>query len=210
MALKSIKNIIFDMGGVLLNINRVRCVDEFKKLGIHNANETVSAYTNSGIFHEIEAGTVTPETFYDKLRDIAGSHISNELLCNAWLSMIEDVPQHRLNLLAELQPRFNLYLLSNTNAIHYPAFDQQFIHPNGHIGLNQFFKHQFLSHQLHLSKPDPKIYEIVLSVAGISADETLFIDDGIKNIETAKALGFKTLHIEHSDEVAEKIISVLV
>ena len=69
---------------------------------------------------------ITPETFYDKLRDIAGSHISNELLCNAWLSMIEDVPQHRLNLLAELQPRFNLYLLSNTNAIHYPAFDQQF------------------------------------------------------------------------------------
>jgi glucose-1-phosphatase len=186
-----IPNIIFDLGGVLLNINYHKTLQAFKDLGYTDFEEMYTQYTADALFKDLETGKVSEDDFYKKLMK-GKDHITRPQVTFAWNNMLLDFRTESLEFLKELSKDHKLYLLSNTNGIHLPAFEQLLKMQTGLDSLDQLFTKAYYSHKAGLRKPEKDIFEFVLKDAGIKAEETLFIDDSWNNIETAKAMGFKT------------------
>ena len=191
-SLKNIKNIVFDLGGVIITLDRDKAVKSFLNAGLKNAEELLSAYHQKGIFLALEEGKLSQEEFYDAVREEAGTFISNETIDNGWMAFLKEIPENKLTLLEELRRKgYKLYLLSNTNPIimswaHTPAFS-----PQGKR-IDEFFDKLYLSYQIGYTKPDTEIFRFMFNDSGMIPSETLFIDDGIANIEAGKKLGMKT------------------
>lgn len=186
-----IRNIIFDFGGVLINLDKPRCVEALGKLGFKQAGELINSYYQQGIFEKMELGLITPEEFCSGIRKISGSKASDKEIFDAWNLLLADIPTYRLQALLELRKHYMVYLLSNTNKVHWDYSCENQFHYRG-FDVNDYFEDMFLSFQLHETKPSPKIFEEVLAQTGILPNETLFIDDAAPNCETARKLGFKT------------------
>lgn len=190
--MKGIKNIIFDLGGVLLDIDTGKTNDAFEKLGVPDFKNNYSLYKASPLFDNLEKGKVSEPEFYDGIRQISKLPLPDEDIRDAWNALILDFRMHSLQHLDMLKSRYSLYLLSNTNSIHYTAFHRSFNEKSGGKNFDDYFTKAYYSHRLGMRKPDPEIYDLVLSDAGIVAGETVFIDDLLKNIEAAAALGIHT------------------
>ncbi len=198
------KNIIFDLGGVLLNINYHKTLQAFKDLGYTNFDEMYSQYTADALFEDLETGKVSADDFYNKLLKGKEAHITKQQLAHAWNNMLLDFRTSSLQFLKELSKEFQIFLLSNTNEIHLAAFDEILKEQTGLQSIDGFFKKAYYSHRVNLRKPNKNIFEFVLQDAGITAEETLFIDDSWNNIETAAAMGFKT-HLLLPGETIEQL-----
>lgn len=186
------KNILLDLGGVLLNINYHKTLQAFKDLGFHDFEAMYSQYTADALFENLETGKVSEDDFYKKIMQGKEQHITRPQVAFAWNNMLLDFREESLEFLKELSKKYSLYLLSNTNEIHLNAFEQILKMQTGLESLDQFFTKAYYSQKVGLRKPNADIFEFVLADAGISAEETLFVDDSWNNIEAAKALGFKT------------------
>ncbi|MDR2690804.1 MAG: HAD family phosphatase [Dysgonamonadaceae bacterium] len=189
--LTGIKNIVFDLGGVIITLERAEAVRRFREAGLKNAEELLDAYHQKGIFLKLEEGKLTKEEFYDALREEAGRDIPAEVIDNAWMGFLKEVPEYKLEMLETLRKNYKIYLLSNTNPVimdwaKSPAFSSQ------RKSINCFFDKIYASYQIGCTKPAPEIFAFMLADAGIVPSETLFIDDGIANIEMGKKLGMKT------------------
>jgi putative hydrolase of the HAD superfamily len=182
--MSSIHNIIFDFGGVLINLNKKRCVENFKKLGIDVEN-IIGIMHNKGIFEDLEKGKISTEEFRNGLRAMTSQKVSDEELDLAWLSILEDIPQYKLDMLLDLRRKHRLYLLSNTNPIHWEYAKKNIFERNG-LKLKDYFDECFLSYEIGLTKPDSDIFEYVINEAQIFARETLFIDDSELNTDAAR------------------------
>ncbi len=188
-----LKNIIFDLGGVLLNIDYYLTEQAFKELGYHNFTAMYSQFTADEIFGNLETGKITPQEFYTKMQGLVKESITEKQIQWAWNKMLLTWRQNSIGFLQKLSLKYNLYLLSNTNAIHLSAFNDIFYNATGNNqGIDFLFKKAYYSHKINLRKPNKDIFDFVVKDAGIKPIETLFIDDSYNNIETAKKMKFKT------------------
>jgi putative hydrolase of the HAD superfamily len=192
MDLKGIKNIVFDLGGVIVTLDRPEAVRRFKEAGLENAGELLDAYHQKGIFLALEEGRLSKEEFYDAVSKEAGRFISSEAIDYGWLGFLKEVPPAKLKMLEDLKARgYRLYLLSNTNPIimswaYTPAFSKE------GKSIEEYFDRLYLSYQIGYTKPAPEIYDFLIKDSGIVPSKSLFIDDGIANIEQGKKAGMKT------------------
>ncbi|MDR0682197.1 MAG: HAD family phosphatase [Dysgonamonadaceae bacterium] len=192
MDLTGIRNIVFDLGGVLITLDREKAVRRFKEAGLENAEKLLDPYHQKGIFLELEEGKLSQEEFYEALRKEAGKYISNEAIDSGWFGFLKEVPEYKLDMLEDLRERgYRLYLLSNTNPIVMDwALSSAFSSKGKSLDL--YFDKLYLSYQIGCTKPAAKIFEEVFKDSEIIPAETLFIDDGSANIEMGKKLGMKT------------------
>ncbi len=187
-----IKNVIFDFGGVLLNLDFKRSFAAFKALGFDDFEDKFSQYTAAPIFQELEKGLIAAPAFYEGLRELLGKPIPDAQLEHAWNAMMLDYRKPSLDFLVPLGSKYNLFLLSNTNQIHYDHFSKTLKEETAYPSLESFFKKAYYSHDIKRRKPDADTYAFVLKDAGIEASETLFVDDSFPNLPTAQELGIQT------------------
>lgn len=197
-----IKNIVFDFGGVLVNLNKQRTIDRFQQLGC-NVQGAIRDYVQQGPFARLELGLIGIEEFYNEIRMLCtkerDKRITSTQIAEAWNNMLVDVPQRRLQALLKLRKRYRLFLLSNTNCIHWDFSCKEFFQSNEH-SVNDYFEGIYLSYELGLMKPDVTIFKILLEQEGLIAPETLFIDDSPANCEAAALLGLHTFCPKEADD----------
>jgi FMN phosphatase YigB (HAD superfamily) len=199
MNLNGIKNIVFDLGGVILDIDYNLTVKAFEDLGIPNFKEQYSKMSQSNLFDNIETGKISPDEFRNLIREVAKKTISDAEIDAAWNALILHLPQHRIEILKNLHVNYRLFLLSNTNKIHYDDYSEVIKRENGIEGLEPLFEKTYLSHEMGLRKPDPEIFQVVLNENNLVPKETLFIDDSPQHIASAKTLGIVAYHLENED-----------
>ncbi|MDR1347891.1 MAG: HAD family phosphatase [Prevotellaceae bacterium] len=188
---KDIRNIIFDLGGVIIDVDYHKTENAFKGLGISDFDKIFSQAKQSRIADKLEVGDISPAEFRESLRKLCGFNISDITIDNAWNAMILDFPCDRIDILDKLRLNYRIFLLSNTNQIH---IDYCMKNPKFEIIKSKFEK-VYLSHEIHMRKPNAEIYEFVLNDAHLQASQTLFIDDTVKNIEGAKLAGLNAFHL---------------
>ena len=193
MANSVIKNIIFDLGGVILNIDTQLTLNAFINLGLNNPFEEKN--TTIELFYNLEKGISSPGAFHDNFRKLTGLNTPDDEIDAAWTAMILDIPADRIKYIEELKRKYRIFLLSNTNEIHrlkfHRAFEEDFGYP-----FDQVFERNHYSHEMGLRKPDPGIYLKVLTENNLIAAETLFIDDVEENVIASESVGINGLHIQ--------------
>ena len=202
--MQQIKNIIFDLGGVLLNIDYNKTSAAFQQLGFENFNELYSQFKANELFENLETGKISDELFYRELQKYAAQKVDQKDIYIAWNAMLLDFRIESLDFLASIKNKYRLFLLSNTNIIHLTAFKEILQKETGKPSLDEYFIKSYYSHEIKLRKPYKDIYEFILKDGNMKAAETLFIDDSINNIEAAKELGIKT-HLLLPEERIEKL-----
>jgi len=188
-----IKNIIFDLGGVVLTLSPEEAVRRFEELGVKDAATKLNSYTQTGIFGDLEVGKITPEEFRLSLSEMVGHEVSNQDCFYAWHGYVKELPDRNKVVLRQLRKEgYRLILLSNTNPfmmswVNSPAFDGE-----GH-SIEEYMDACYLSYQLKVMKPDMAFFDQVLMSERITPSETLFVDDGPRNVAAASQLGIHTL-----------------
>lgn len=190
------KNIIFDLGGVLLDIDYNRTREAFQDLGVDNFEELYSQASADELFQRLEKGTISVPEFYERLKESIGNHHSENEINRAWNAMLLDFREESLAYLDTLKPKANLLLLSNTNSIHLDEFYKIYHSKPRKHAFDKYFHHCIFSFETGTRKPDAECYEWVFEHAGIKPSETIFIDDSVQNIEAAKELGVKSILLE--------------
>ncbi|MCD8281957.1 MAG: HAD family phosphatase [Prevotella sp.] len=191
---RDIKNIIFDMGGVLVPLAPERCIASFCRLGAVRTADYVRECRTEDMFLDIETGAMTTAAFCASVRRLDNIDAADNDITAAWNDLLLPSGSIRRGALECLRERgFRLFILSNTCEIHWLRASSELIPAEGkHIA--DYFERAFLSYELHCRKPAPEIYSAVLELAGIRADETLFIDDNPLNLSAAATLGLRTFH----------------
>ena len=196
-----INAIIFDLGGVLLDINYWLTIEAFNNLGCSDFESIYTQQKQSQLFDDFETGKVSSETFRKSLQKQMQFSISNVEFDNAWNKMLLQLPEQRIELLEKLNKKFSLFLLSNTNEIHIKAFKKIISSSIGYERFENCFKKVYFSSEIGNRKPNASCFEMVLSENKLSAAKTLFIDDSIQHVEGAYKIGIKTLLIESGEEL---------
>jgi len=198
---KSIKNIIFDFGGVIIPIDPMAFAGGLINLGCNDVLGLHETLLKEDVYTRFEKGEMSPEGFRMMLRKGLSQSVSDEKLDQAWNLIIGEIPSHRVKFLEGLKAKYRTFLLSNTNKIHYDHYQRKFRKTYGYPSLDSLFEKAYYSFQLKLYKPDPAIFEFVLNDKGLNPAETLFIDDFQANIEAAKILGLQVIHLVDGMEV---------
>lgn len=196
MELTQIKNIIFDLGGVIINLDINRSIEALQKLCKANCQIAYSQREQSQLFDMLETGISSPEQFRAGLRAAYGITASDEEIDAAWNAMLLDIPQERIDLLLELGKKYRIFLLSNTNAIHQKRFNEIVAHSFTIPSLDSLFEQAYYSHLIGMRKPDTLVFEGIIAMNKLKKQETLFIDDSIQHIESAQKVGLQTLYLQ--------------
>ena len=185
-----IKNIIFDWGGVLIHLDKRRCTEAFSQLGIAVDDELTNPYGQRSDLMDFEKGLMTVSEFHDTVRRVYGVQLTDEQIDKAWNALLLDIPNYKLDKLLELKQHYHLYLLSNTNALHWEEGRKRFDYKG--YKAEDFFDQIFLSNEIHELKPSSEAFLEVVRLASIKPEETLFVDDLQASCDAAAALGFHT------------------
>lgn len=188
----AIKNIIFDLGGVLLNIDFNRTARAFKALGVNNFETLYSKETADRLFESLEKGHISDAEFYSAMQHYCDPGTTHKQIQDAWNAILIDFRKESIAHLSLLKERYNIYLLSNTNEIHHAAFTGIFRSQIEGNAFDDRFTKAWYSFQIDRRKPDVEIYRYVMTEGGLRPEETLFIDDAGVNIEGAKKTGMQT------------------
>lgn len=201
MALTGIKNIIFDLGGVIINLAVEKTHQAFANLSGLPVAEIKTRVHHAAFFHEFEKGQITDSEFRKNLREALNMQVSDTQLDRAWNAMLLEIPLSRIQLLERLKSRYSIFLLSNSNNIHLQCFNGIVQQLTGKPAIDSYFHGSFYSHLIKMSKPAEEIYEHVLSKQGLIAQETIFLDDNKDNLVGANKVGIQTFHVEHPDQI---------
>ena len=193
--LSGIRNIIFDLGGVIININYSLATEELRKYSTAPNPIAFSQKEQSALFDLYEKGEITSEEFRKMLREAYKIEATDQQIDDAWNAMLLDIPEERIHLLQALGSKYRLFLLSNTNAIHMQRFNQMVSESFSIPSLDSLFEQTYYSHLIGMRKPDQIVFETILRQNGLKKEETLFIDDSIQHIESARKTCIKTLHL---------------
>lgn len=196
---KGIKNIIFDLGNVLVGLDKERCVNAFRKIGADNIAYFVDEHRVESLFLDSEVGNISQEEFCRRVRELTKKDIVDEDIVWAWNELLTGIPDFKKEWLLRLKADYRLFLLSNTNVMHWTKCANDFFPLHNH-GVDDYFEQVFLSYEMHLIKPSEEIFRLVLNDAGIEAAETLFVDDSAENCRAARSLGINTYLNEHPDD----------
>lgn len=191
MRRKGIKNLIIDFGGVLIDLDRQRCIENFKRLGLPDVEVVLDIYHQQDFFQKYEKGLITSAEFRDVIREKIGKPVTDAQIDDAWNSFLVSIPAAKLDLLLNLRKDYVVYLLSNTNEIHW-QWSCQHAFPYKTFRVEDYFEHIYLSYEMNMAKPDAEIFQKLLDDTGIIPAETLFIDDSAANCRAAEALGITT------------------
>lgn len=193
--MQPIKNIIFDLGGIFMNLNFKLTEQAFIDLGIKEFPQMFNQHHSNDLFEELETGKISEDSFYRKFREATQTNLANEQIKTAWNALLLNFPPERLQWLEKVRTQYKVYLFSNTNIIHYEAFREILVRENNCTDFDNYFIKAYYSHDLGLRKPHIESFQKILEEQGLAAAETLFIDDTLKNIEGAQKAGLQTLHL---------------
>lgn len=199
---KNIKNIVFDLGGVLVDLDFKSAINGLQKAGFANVKEQLQAFDREGIFQKFEIGEMTADEFRTAIRENSTVTLTDDEVDALWNLMLLEIPREKLELILDLRGKYMVYLLSNTNSIHWDYVCQNAFNYRG-FRVNDYFEETFLSFEMHLAKPDKAIFEKMLEDANLIAEETLFIDDSEANCKAAAELGIHTHHYHIGDDLKE-------
>ncbi len=197
--MKNIKAIIFDLGGVILNINYRLTIDAFQKLGVKNADLFYSKKVQTPIFDKLEIGAITPTSFLTALQKYCTNTNKSEIE-KAWNAMLLDLPESRLNHIQKLNKNYKIFLLSNTNEIHINAFRKK-IGEKRWLQFSSLFTKMYLSHEIGFRKPNKEAFQIILDENKLKANEVFFIDDSPQHIKAAKSLGIQSHYLLEGEKI---------
>lgn len=189
-------SIIFDLGGVILNIDYHLTIQAFESLGIRDFEARYTQARQSGIFDDLETGRINPGEFRDAIRAMAEVELSDIEIDRAWNAMLLDLPEVRLELLSALKRGHRTFLLSNTNTIHISQLQGRLKKEYGFETLDHLFEKVHLSHNMGLRKPDPQIFNALIEEHSLNPEKTLFIDDSEQHLVGASKVGLVTHHLQ--------------
>ena len=204
-----ISTLIFDFGGVLINLNRKKALVEFEKIGLLDTAKLLDNFLPVDIFMQLEIGELSEYEFLEKLTARSTQSPTKEQVKAAFLTFLQDIPTQKLDLLLELKKRFKILMLSNTNPIHFVWCKNTKFNYKG-LNINDFFNKCYVSYEQKTAKPEKKIFEILLQEQNVKAEECLFIDDAPANIETAKSLNFNTILYNVNEDLRKHFIELKV
>lgn len=200
---KKISTILFDLGGVLLNLNYQKTIQAFQSLGIVNFEQLYAQAAQTALFNDFETGKITAVAFQDGIRHLSGLNLSNDEINAAWNAMLLDLPAERISFLFELKQQYRILLFSNTNAIHLEAFRDIIERQHGNSRLlESVFDRVYYSHIEGVRKPNKQAFQHVLSEENLRAEEVLFIDDSEQHVAGAKKLGIQAHHLVNTDVIS--------
>lgn len=197
---KRLKTLVFDLGGVILDLAVDQTVAAFANLAGMSKEKATQIFHTSPEFNLYEKGGMTDQEFRNFLRGAYTPKASDQQIDDAWNQMLRGIPAVKLLLLDNLRQKYNVLLLSNTNEIHLTYINEKLL-PGGVKSLDQYFHKAYYSHRMLKRKPDPEIFEQVLHENNLVASETLFLDDNLMNIKGAESVGIKTVHVESPDVI---------
>ncbi|REA56790.1 HAD family phosphatase [Dyadobacter luteus] len=200
----NIKNIIFDLGDVILNIDVPVASLSFAKLSGREQAEILTLFKENDLFRQFETGLLDEASFRNLIRKLVDSpDWTDEMIDTAWNSLLLDMPVERVELLKTLRSKYRLFLLSNTSSIHITQVNKILEAATGIKNLDELFDKVYLSYEMGIMKPDPEIYLQVLKEQNIKAEETLFLDDNSDNIKSAAKLGIDTILVQKPVTILE-------
>ena len=197
--MNNIDTLIFDFGGVIINLDYRKPVDEFKKLGIFDSKKLYSKKEQTKLFDSLECGQISDENFLNEIRKKSNTN-NLELIKKAWNSILLNIPKERVHLLKKLSSKYKIFLISNTNSIHL----KEIISSYGEKKWKNFisiFNDVYFSNQIGMRKPNENIFFYVINKNKLDVSKTLFIDDSLQHIKTAKKIGFKTYHLSDKEDI---------
>ena len=196
-----IKNIIFDLGGVILDIDESIVYKELEKMGI-NTLELSHSKEFMDIMSKFDTGIYTAPTFRKKTKAFLGlEKMTDQKFDAIWNSMLLDIPRERIEAIEKVKKHYKIFLMSNSNVIHYDLYVRDLQLRFGYHEFDELFNKSYFSFAEHLEKPDPRFFELILDHEGLLPEETLFIDDTEKNIKVAQSLAIHTYHISREELV---------
>lgn len=198
-----IKNIIFDLGGVLLDISFPKTREAFIQSGVLNFDEYFQQSYAHPLFANLEKGLITPEAFYEEFRRDTGIPLTDEMIRNSWNALLGDFRKSSIDYLDVLRKNYRLFLFSNTNIIHYEAFIESFNLQYGQFSFNDFFEKAYYSHTMNYRKPDKDSFLVITNENKLTPSETLFVDDTYINIQGAASAGLQTLWLKEGKWIEE-------
>ena len=201
--LSNIKNIIFDLGNVVLNLDFDASIKAFQQLGLNEAEISPSVAFSDPVFYLLETGRITPAEFRTRVRELLNNpNASDQQIDDAWYAMILDIPEKRVKALQDLRSKYRIFLFSNTNEIHIGRLLEEFKAIYG-FDFQGLFDEVFYSHELQARKPEIHAFQKVIELTGVEPGETLFVDDLKNNILAAEKAGLQTLWLKAGMEMAE-------
>ena len=203
MVSTSIKNLIFDLGGVILDLSVDSTLQQFSVLSGLDRTQVGRLFQNSAGFVDYEKGLISDADFRDFVRKLYNVKASDAQLDQCWNAMLVRIPREKLSLLLKLKEQYNVILLSNTNTIHLEYINGTVVPAAGGHALDHYFHRSYYSHLLKKRKPDAEIFEHVLEENNLTAGQTLFLDDNADNIAGAKAVGIQTVHVTTPDLILD-------
>ena len=199
---KKIKNIVFDLGGVLVDLDFKAAINGLQQAGFANVKEQLMTFNQEGIFQKFELGEISTEEFRTAIRENSTVTLTDEEIDALWNAMLLEIPREKLELILDLRGKYMVYLLSNTNSIHWDYVCKNAFNYRG-FRVNDYFEETFLSYEMHLAKPDKAIFEKVLHDANLLPEETLFIDDSEANCKAAEEVGIHAHHYHIGDDLSK-------
>ena len=205
--MSGIKNVIFDLGGVILNLNYKATINSFKELGINNFEEIYNQKQQTELFNNFEKGNIGSKTFITEIQKL--SNLNDQQIINAWNAMLLDIPPERLKFIYKLKKDFKIFLLSNTNEIHIEYFENQLVKNNQLELFKGCFDKIYYSSRIKDRKPNVSCFNKVITENNLAPIETLFIDDSIQHINGAKKSGIKTYLMRQNSSIIDQFPDII-
>jgi glucose-1-phosphatase len=196
----NIRNLIFDLGGVLLNINPLLSLQELSRLSGKEAAVLAIQLAESNLFGKLDTGRISPEEFHEQLSHLTGQRLEPAEADRIWNLLLLDFPEERIRLLEEAGRHYRIFLLSNTNIIHYRYYTESFRSRYG-FPMEQLFETLYLSYEIGMHKPETGIYDYLLKKSGLTASECCFFDDSLPNLQAAEKIGIHCIHITPEHDI---------
>ncbi|MDD3877369.1 MAG: HAD family phosphatase [Bacteroidales bacterium] len=197
-----IKNIIFDLGAVILNIDYNGPAKVLNSMGITDFEKVYSKAKQDELFDNFEKGIIQPDEFRKEFVRNIGVDLNYSEIDKIWNAIILDFPKERIKLLLELKKTYNTYLLSNTNSIHYDFYTHDLFQSHG-LTWDMLLHKSYFSFEMNMRKPSLEIFEKVIENSHLTPNETLFIDDLKDNIDAAKSCGLNTIWLKEKMELTD-------
>ena len=203
-----IKNIVFDLGGVIIDLDRECSVKRFRDIGVENIEEMLDPYEQRGLFLDFENGSVDLEEFRSELSTMIGKELTTEEVAHGWMGFIQAVPQYKLDYILELRKKYKVYILSNTNPVVLKWAKTSAFSEAG-LPVTDYCDKFYASFEMKVTKPNPRIFELMVKDSGMIPAETLFVDDGKLNVEEGEKLGFITYQPLNKEDWREPLDQIL-
>ncbi len=200
--LQGVKNIIFDLGGVIYAIDYQKTIDAFVALGIDDFENQYAKAGQSDVFDALETGKISKATFVKRIQKLLTKEVTEDQVVSAWNAMLLQFMPDALSCLEGLKDDYRIFLLSNTNEMHIAEIKAR-VGKEAFDAFSALFERLYLSHELGLRKPHAEVFEHILQEKNLKPEETLFIDDSIQHIEGAQSLGLKGHHLKDGERISQ-------